>query len=81
MLVLMEQQQNDRRIARHLPQVHRPRWGSKTGSLPGVVNDVGFIVNDRGPLVVAVFCERLADAHTGEQMVGNIAQAALSRCV
>ena len=37
MLALLEGQQNDRRIARHLPRIDRPRWGSKTGSLPGVV--------------------------------------------
>jgi beta-lactamase class A len=77
MLALMELQQNDRRIARHLPEADRPRWGSKTGSLPGVANDVGFIATDRGPLVLAVFCE-MSDRHAGERMIGDIAQAALA---
>ena len=77
MVALLEQQQNDRRIARHLPRVNRPRWGSKTGSLPGVVNDVGFIMTPRGPLILAVFCEGLEDQHRGEQIVGDIAEAAL----
>ena len=76
MLGLLETQQNDRRISRHLPRENRPRWGSKTGSLPGVVNDVGFVMTDRGPLVLAVFCEGI-DPHAGEQVIGDIAQAAL----
>lgn len=77
MVALMEQQRNDRRIARHLPQVERPRWGSKTGSLPGIVHDAGFIMTVRGPLILVVFCEGVPDAHTGEQMVGDIAKAVL----
>jgi beta-lactamase class A len=77
MVAVLEKQQNDRRIARHLPRTDRPRWGSKTGSLPGVVNDVGFVVTGCGPLIISVFCERLADAHRGEQIIGDIARAAL----
>jgi beta-lactamase class A len=77
MLALLETQQNDRRIARHLPREDRPRWGSKTGSLPGVVNDVGFVMTPRGPLVLAAFCESVADAHAGERIIGDIAKAAL----
>jgi beta-lactamase class A len=79
MLALLESQQNDRRIARHLPRLDRPRWGSKTGSLPGVANDVGFIATPDGPLVLAVFCADLANAHDGEQIIGDIAKAALDR--
>jgi beta-lactamase class A len=78
MVALLEMQQNDRRLARHLPAADRPRWGSKTGSLPGVVNDVGFIMTAAGPLVVAVFCEAQADAHAGERIIGDIARAARS---
>ena len=77
MVALLEAQQNDRRIARHLPQADRPRWGSKTGSLPGVVNDVGFVMTDGGPVILAIYCEDLADAHAGEQIAGDIAKAAL----
>ncbi len=80
MLELLEAQQNDRRIARHLSRENRPRWGSKTGSLPGIINDVGYIMTDRGPLVLAVFCEGAMDAHAGEQIIGDIAKAALDSC-
>ena len=75
---LLEAQQNDRRIARHLPRVDGPRWGSKTGSLPGVVNDVGYVITPAGPVIVAVFCEGSSDPHAGEQIVGDIAHAALA---
>jgi beta-lactamase class A len=78
MVALLEKQQNDRRIARHLPRVDRPRWGSKTGSLPGVVNDVGFVMTARGPLILAVYCERPADPLAGEAIIGEISRAALA---
>ena len=70
-------QQNDRRIARHLPRTDRPRWGSKTGSLPGVANDVGFVMTDKGPLIMAVFCEKLPDPNEGERIIGDVAWALL----
>lgn len=74
----LEKQTNDRRIARHLPRGEtRPRWGSKTGSLPGVVNDVGFIVTPQGPLVLAIYCE-IADPLAGEAALGDVARAALA---
>ena len=78
MVALLEKQQNDRRLARHLPRVDRPRWGSKTGSLVGVVNDVGFIMTPTGPLVLAVFSEHVADPLAGEATIGAIARAALA---
>ena len=77
MLALLESQQNDRRIARHLPRTDRPRWGSKTGSLPGVANDVGFVMTDRGPLIMAVFCENPPDPNEGERIIGDVAKALL----
>jgi beta-lactamase class A len=77
MLALLEGQQNDRRIARHLPRMNRPRWGSKTGSLPGVANDVGFVITDTGLLIMAVFCENLQDPNEGERIIGDIAGALL----
>jgi beta-lactamase class A len=78
MVALLEKQQNDRRLARHLPRTDRPRWGSKTGSLVGVVNDVGFIMTPTGPLVAAVFSEKVADPLAGEAVIGAIARAALA---
>jgi beta-lactamase class A len=80
MLAVLELQQNERRIARHLPRENRPRWGSKTGSLEGVCNDVGFVMTPRGPLVLAVFCEAVADPLEGERVIGDVAAAAL-RCL
>jgi len=78
MIALLEKQQNDRRIARHLPRVDRPRWGSKTGSLPGVVNDVGFVMTDSGPVIISVYCEQLTDPNWGEQIIGDLSRAALA---
>ena len=82
MIGQLEKQTNDRRIARHLPrpaanQSERPRWGSKTGSLPGVTNDVGFIMTGRGPLILSIYVE-IADPNEGEVVIGDIARAALA---
>jgi beta-lactamase class A len=78
MIQMLEKQTNDRRIARHLPRGEaRPRWGTKTGSLPGVVNDVGFIMAPTGPLVLSIYCE-IPDPNAGEAVIGDIARAALS---
>lgn len=83
MIALLEKQTNDRRIARHLPRPGasggeaRPRWGTKTGSLSGVVNDVGFIMTPQGPLLLAVYCE-IADPNEGEAVIGAVARAALA---
>jgi beta-lactamase class A len=79
MVALLEKQQNDRRIARHLPRENRPRWGSKTGSNVGVVNDVGFIETPNGPLVIAAFVTG-ADPLAGEAIIGDLARAALADC-
>lgn len=80
MVAVMEKQTNARRIARHLPTGEgAPRWGSKTGSLGGVTNDVGFIMTPSGPLVLSVFCE-IADPNAGEAAIGAVARAALG-CV
>jgi beta-lactamase class A len=77
MIAMLEKQQNDRRIARYLPKIGRPRWGSKTGSLPGITNDAGFIITDRGPLIISVFCQQAGDTHLGEQIIGDVSRAAL----
>lgn len=78
MVALLEKQQNDRRIARHLPKADRPRWGTKTGTLPGAVNDVGFVMTAKGPLILAVYCENPADTLAGEAIIGDVARSALS---
>lgn len=77
MTATLEKQQNPRRIARHLPEDEGIRWGSKTGSIKGVTNDAGFITAGGRTLIVAVFCEHLADGHTGERVIGEISRAAM----
>lgn len=76
MIAILEKQQNPRRIGRYVPE-DGFRWGSKTGSISGVVNDVGFIAGDGGTVIVSVYCEDLPDMHAGEQVIGDIARAAM----
>jgi beta-lactamase class A len=77
MVALLEKQQNDRRIARHLPKDNRPRWGTKTGTLTGAVNDVGFVMTAKGPAILAVYVEKPADTLTGEEILGDVSRAVL----
>jgi beta-lactamase class A len=74
---LLAKQQNTSRISRHLPE--GIRWGSKTGSLPGIVNDVGFITTDAGTLVIACYLEGVEE-ETGEAAIAAIAKAAYDAC-
>ncbi len=76
MVAILEKQQNPRRIGRYVPE-DGFRWGSKTGSISGVVNDVGFIAGAGGTVIVSVYCEGLPDMYTGEQVIGDIARAAM----
>lgn len=78
MITQLERQQNPRRIARHLARAGNPRWGSKTGSLSNVTNDVGFIETKAGPLALSLFCMNAPDAHAGEAILGDIAWALFS---
>lgn len=77
MVAMLEKQQNTKRISRYLPEGPGIRWGSKTGSVKGVTNDVGFITTDKGTLLVSVFCENLPDQHVGEQFIGDVSRAAM----
>jgi beta-lactamase class A len=74
---LLAKQQNTRRISRYLPE--GTSWGSKTGSLPGFVNDVGFITTDAGTLVIACYLENVEE-DTGEAAIAAIAKAAYDAC-
>jgi beta-lactamase class A len=76
MTAMLEKQQNSRRIARHLPDSEEIRWGTKTGSIAGVTNDAGFVITPKGRLIIAIFCEGMADQHLGEQAIGDISRAA-----
>ena len=77
MITMLERQQNGRRIGRYVPEAPGVRWGSKTGGLKGVTNDVGFVTGPGGRLILSVFCEGMADLHVGEQCIGDIARAAM----
>jgi len=76
MVAILEQQQNGRRIGRYIPE-EGVRWGSKTGSITGVTNDVGFVTSSAGTVVVSVYCEDLPDQHVGEQLIGDVAREAV----
>lgn len=82
MTALLETQQNRRRIARYLPAPmplsETIRWGSKTGTTRGVCNEAGFIIGPNGRLVIAVYTEGYADTHVAEQVIGDIARAAMA---
>ncbi len=74
---MLEWQQNPRRIARYLPTLPDLTWGSKTGSLTGVSNDVGFISAATGTMLLSIFTENLASPHIAEQTIGLISRAAI----
>jgi len=38
---------------------------------------VGFVTGPGGRLILAVFCEGMADLHVGEHCIGDIARAAM----
>lgn len=77
MVAILEQQQNGRRIGRYIPE-EGVRWGSKTGSISGVTNDVGFVTSAAGTVIVSVFCEELADQHVGEKFIGDVTREAVA---
>ncbi len=78
MTAMLEKQQNRRRIARHLPMSDTIRWGSKTGTTRGVCNEAGFIMGPNGRLIIAVYTENYADTHIAEEVIGDIARAAMA---
>ena len=77
MLSMLEKQQCTNRISRYLPP--EVRWGSKTGQIDGVTNDVGFVMTETGFVVVSAFCETLPDQHVAEKFIGDITRAAIKR--
>ena len=78
MVATLEKQQNSRRIGRNAPAGEGYSWGSKTGSLDGVCNDVGFITTPEGTLIVSIFTSDIPDQITGEQIIADITAAALA---
>ena len=77
MLVTLERQQNGRRIGRHVPEGSAYRWGSKTGTNTGIVNDVGYVAGPAGTLCIAVFCRGIESEVAGEEIIAEVARAAM----
>ncbi len=77
MVTTLEQQQNGRRIGRNVPTGEGYSWGTKTGSLEGVCNDVGFVATPQGTMIIAVFTANVPDQITGEQLIADITAAAM----
>lgn len=77
MRTTLELQQNQHRIGRHVPRDGGFRWGSKIGTNPGIVHDVGFIISPLGTLRIAVFCRGVETEVTGERIIGDITLAAM----
>lgn len=81
MIALLEEQQNTRRIGRHVPEF--VRWGSKTGSYTNagnqgaLVHDAGFIESTAGRMIISVLTTRLPDMATGEKLISDIAHTAM----
>lgn len=77
MLEMLKLQSNTRRIGRFVPTDWQ--WGSKTGSYETVVNDVGYIMTNDGPMIIAVFTEDVPDMVAGEVLISEITRAALQQ--
>jgi beta-lactamase class A len=77
MIEMLGRQSNDRRIARYLPKTDGVKWGSKTGTVGNVVNDVGFIEANGQRLILSFFCEGMHDVHVAEQAIGEMSREAM----
>jgi beta-lactamase class A len=54
---------------------HGVRWATKSGSLGGVVNDVGVLFTPRGPVAFAMLATGLSDTVRWERVIARTAQA------
>jgi beta-lactamase class A len=77
MLETLRGQQNHKRIGRHVPRTPAYRWGSKTGSNEGIVNDVGYVSGPAGTLLLAAYCRGVPDEVSGEAVVAEFARRAM----
>ena len=78
MLDMLRKQQNKRRIARFLPESTEIDWGSKTGSVPNIASDVGFVRTAAGTASVSIFTEGIAQQVDAEEAIGSIARQAMT---
>lgn len=51
------------------------RWATKSGSLGGLVNDVGVMWTERGPVAMAMFATDLSDDERWERVIARTAEA------
>jgi beta-lactamase class A len=80
MIATLERQQNARRIGRFVPTAPGWRWGSKTGSNTGVVNDAGFVIGPQGRMLVSVYVRGVEDMVEGERIIAMVTWAAMEAC-
>lgn len=77
MLDMLRKQQNRRRIGRFVPLTGY-EWGGKGGSVPGFVNDIGYVRAGERRMVLSIFITGgFAAQLDAEQAIGEIARAAL----
>jgi beta-lactamase class A len=77
MLTTLSLQQNRHRIGRYVPKDSNFRWGSKTGTNPGITNDVGFVTSSLGTMRIAILCRDLKSEVVGEQLIADATLAAM----
>ena len=77
MLTTLSLQQNRNRIGRYVPTEPAFRWGSKTGTNPGITNDVGFVTSSLGTMRIAILCRGLESETVGEQLIADSTLAAM----
>jgi beta-lactamase class A len=75
MKTMLTRQDQSRKVTRFAPE--GSVWGSKTGGLPGIVNDAGFIETDRGAVVISMCCEGFARDDQADLAIAEISLAAL----
>jgi beta-lactamase class A len=80
MIATLERQQNARRIGRFVPTAPGWRWGSKTGTNTGVVNDAGFVIGPQGRMLVSVYVRGVEDMVEGERIIAMVTRAAMEAC-
>ena len=77
MLATLSLQQNRNRIGRYVPTEPDFRWGSKTGTNPGITTDVGFVTSSLGTMRIAILCRGLESETVGEQLIADSTLAAM----
>ena len=77
MLTTLSLQQNRNRIGRYVPTEPAFQWGSKTGTNPGITNDVGFVTSPLGTMRIAILCRGLQSEVVGEQLIADSTLAAM----